>query len=368
MNDAQSDAGSHKFLRFKSTGYDTTHARQLALDLANYYTNQTWSLKRWKNHQKLQFHWEKKAGGLAPDGSPLMKKVVSKPFNQSVVERAIKTNGAKFADALDLPEPRAGWLDGSIPIFMGFHHVDEKGDTVKIRLQADLGDKFPLMPMLDREGIAEVSFQTSLLRSITELRKRIVDTSFMGGSDPWSLFTSFRMLMAESVSLIDNTLHQLYFKAQYDPLPLWKFDESALGPRHGSRVMDKLKWVYSITGVPLDARDQTAAFALIKTIRNHFAHMDPPCMCITMEEAADWLNKVRVVGELNWKIRQAVRAPPSLSLIELLLQPEVEFVPIYPQAKRVPQPSTVGYATVSENTLAAESRGSPLVHESHIRT
>ncbi|MCY1077324.1 hypothetical protein [Archangium lansingense] len=312
-------------------------------------------MKRWKNHPKFQVHWETKAGGLAPGGGPLMKKVVSEPFNQSVIERAVKTKGSAFAEALHLPEPRTEWLDGSVPIFMGFHYTDGTGDSVKIQIDAGLGDKFPLMPVLDREGVAEVSFQTSLLRSIAELRKRIVDTSVMGGSDQWSLFTSFRMLMAESVSLIDNTLHQLYFKAQYDPLPSWRFNVSALGPRHGVRVMDKLKWVYSITGVPLDARDQVTAFTHVKTVMNHFAHMDPPCMCFTMEEAADWLNKVRMVAELNWRIRQAVGGPPSLSLIELLLQPEVEFVPIYPNAKRIPPP-TVGYASVSEATLIAKSR------------
>lgn len=354
MTGGEGNPSLHRFLRFKPSGRDTEHARLLALDFANHYTNRNWSLKRWKNHPKLLIHWDKTVGGKAPDGSPLMTRVTSKPFNQSTIERAIKTDGPRFTEVLMMPEIRIAWFDGSVPVFMGFHVVDVNGDTVKLVTEPNFGRSFPLKPTLDREGVMEVSFQTSLLRSIAELRQRVVDASYMSG-DRWGFFTAMRMLMAESVSLIDNTLHQLYFKAEYDPLPFWKFDAEALGPRHGGRVMDKLRWVYAITGKQLNARDQVSAFAFVKTIRNHFAHMDPPCMCITMEEAAQWLNMVKKVGELNWKIRQAVSVPPSPDLIELLMQPDVEFVPINPKAKRLPQPRNVGYATVSEEALAAGS-------------
>ena len=55
-------------------------------------------------------------------------------------------------------------------------------------------------------------------------------------------FTHLRMLLNECVSIVDITLHQLYFKAEYGPKPAgWTFDPDRLGRRHGVRLKDKLQ-------------------------------------------------------------------------------------------------------------------------------
>jgi hypothetical protein len=56
-------------------------------------------------------------------------------------------------------------------------------------------------------------------------------------------FLDLRTLVSDTVSLVEITLNQLYLKAEYDPLPGWKFDREKLGNRHGRRFKDKLAWV-----------------------------------------------------------------------------------------------------------------------------
>src|SRR5208283_4655980 len=86
--------------------------------------------------------------------------------------------------------------------------------------------------------------------------------------DGLSWFHALRMLLNECVSIVDITLHQLYFKAEYGPSPVgWTFDSDRLGPRHGVRLKDKLQWINKITGKPLDdARDEVASFVILKDI------------------------------------------------------------------------------------------------------
>jgi len=205
------------------------------------------------------------------------------------------------------------------------------------------------VPTLDREGSAYTSFQGSLVTRITRLRDGLVLRSGAPQAEEW--FDDFRTLVSDSVAFIENTLHQVYFKAKYDPLPGWRFDPNVLGLRHGRRVADKLKWIQQITGVSLHARDEVAAFVLIKDIRNHLQHFDPPSFACTWEEMAEWLNAVLQVGRLAWMMRKCVGALPSVPLIEFLLQRRVAFTPRDPTRRRLKRPEHVGYASTSEATL-----------------
>jgi hypothetical protein len=163
---------------------------------------------------------------------------------------------------------------------------------------------------------------------------------------PW--LNNLRMLLNESVSLVDITLHQLYFMAKYRGAERgWRYDETELGGRCGMRLSDKISWIGKITGRPLDdARDEWAGFVQLKAVRNHFSHFDPPCVAYTVEDICTWLNLISTVAALLWKIRAKLHAQLSRQLIEVLLLPRVEFVPLDPSAPRVPQPRDCGYGSV----------------------
>ena len=128
-----------------------------------------------------------------------------------------------------------------------------------------------------------------------------------------------RMLLNECISLVDITLHQLYFAAEYKLRSNWQFNPNKLGQRHGIRISDKFHWVGLITGKPLnDARDEIDSFNVLRGIRNHFNHFDPPCVAISIDDAADWLNRVPKIGYLIWKIREKLDAQLTPELIEIM--------------------------------------------------
>ena len=140
------------------------------------------------------------------------------------------------------------------------------------------------------------------------------------------------------------TLHQLYFAAQYQPRANWRFDPDKLGRRHGIRISDKLHWIGSITGRPLDdARDEVDSFNVLRGIRNHFNHFDPPCVVISIDDAADWLNRVPTIGHLLWKIRAKLEAHLTPELVEIMLLPIVKVNPKISQLARPKQGIDAGY-------------------------
>jgi hypothetical protein len=218
--------------------------------------------------------------------------------------------------------------------------------TARFHIQKTLplGPAFPLRPCLDREGRIFASLHDLLLNRLQVLRSRLVEASANFQQDDW--FHDLRGYIADCVSLVDVTLHQLYFKAQYDPLPGWKFDAAVLGDRYGRRLFDKLRWVGQITGRPLDdAGRERATLATTKALRNHMSHFDPPCLCFTLEDAAQWLNNVHDIATLIWKIRTRAGSPLNSRLTALLLAPKVAFVPLDPSLQRAPQSEGVGYAS-----------------------
>lgn len=244
----------------------------------------------------------------------------------------------------NLFDPRCDWLDASVIGAPKFHATGSDGSALTFQMPTRFGDGFPLVPTLDREGQAFSSFQTLLQDRILTLRASLVSKSDAFESLEW--FQDLRSYVSESVSLIDTTLHQLYFKAQYSPLPGWKFDPARLGERHGRRLTDKIKWIYQITGNFFNADAELRSFEEVKNLRNHLQHFDPPCLCFTLEfDVTRWLNTMTDVALLAWKMRRAIGSPLSPSLIRMLLAPAIEFAPERLDRPRVAPSTKVGYAS-----------------------
>jgi hypothetical protein len=267
---------------------------------------------------------------------------------QSIADH-LRVHRSFDSDAFDLPPLKCNWLDDTL----GFSKKapiprSDGSEFAAFTVPTNFGEAFPVAPCIDREGVMWTSFQGEMLRNLVRLhRKQVEDssgTAMFGG--PW--LNNLRMLLNESVSLVDITLHQLYFMAKYRGAERgWRYDETELGGRCGMRLSDKISWIGKITGRPLDdARDEWAGFVQLKAVRNHFSHFDPPCVAYTVEDICTWLNLISTVAALLWKIRAKLHAQLSRQLIEVLLLPRVEFVPLDPSAPRVPQPRDCGYGSV----------------------
>ncbi|AFE06414.1 hypothetical protein COCOR_05502 [Corallococcus coralloides DSM 2259] len=348
MSPAVNTQGPHKFLTFVDQP-DRDIIRELALQLANYYAKANFSRSQWKKQKKVHCQWELRTKDS--NGQSVATRHTSQPFHLDDFIKDLRENGAFDLKKYDLPDPMPRWLDSSFTAWMDLYApANGAKHSLAFRAHLSLGSKFPLTPTIDREGAMYTSFQQILIGRIAKLRIWLVENSHLTQTDEW--FQNFRTLISEVVSLVDNTLHQFYFKAQYDPLPGWKFEPSVLGERHGRRLMDKLAWVYQITGASLNFPPGKKALVIIKDIRNHLQHFDPPCLAWTCEEMAEWLNHIRLVMQYIWRMRQCASAMPSLSLISLLLQKEAKFVPANPNKPRHPRGPAVGYPTTSPDALA----------------
>ncbi|MBK9002204.1 MAG: hypothetical protein IPM35_41320 [Myxococcales bacterium] len=265
----------------------------------------------------------------------------SEKLSIGIIEQELERGGFDYAK-LNLTDPACDWLDAQVVASPRFHMVDQAGDTLKFQIPTTIGDKFPIVPLIDREGTAISSPQRAIQTRILALRERLVGQSSSFESDEW--FQDLRNLFSECTSLVDVTLHQTYYRAKYNPMTGWAFDAAKLGPPYGRRLVDKLAWVHAITGRHLNAHEDINGFTRIKNLRNHLQHFDPPCFCFTLEDVATWLNDVKATARLAWKIRLAVGSPLSVPLMQILLAPDVRFVP-KDNRPRQPQPSTVGYAS-----------------------
>ena len=149
------------------------------------------------------------------------------------------------------------------------------------------------------------------------------------------------------VSAVDNTLHQLYYRAKYhDANRGWTFDERRLGPPTARRLKDKLAWIGLITGKPLDnCQAEVQQLVQLKDVRNHIAHFDPPTLAFTIEDVTAWLNASFGVAQLLAEIRHRIEQPLSIPLIALLLAREVDWYPSDAGRRRTPQRNDTGYAS-----------------------
>jgi hypothetical protein len=333
---------SHAYLALAPRPTGSRTLRDVALALFNQYSNESLSRNRALKQKPRSVKWWK--DDVDASGAPTKIWHTSRPFDLRALETHLES-GAFNAGSFGLFDPMCNWLDPAVHMGPEFHYVDPNGVAVTMQAPMNLGATFPLVPRLDREGMFLTSFQARMQRRIVRLWNKIVETSGNHFADEW--FDDLRSLVAECISLIDTTLHQLYFKAQYSPLQGWTFDPDRLGERHGRRLMDKLSWVYQITRKQLHLTEaERNSLLRIKDLRNHLNHFDPPCFCYSLEDVVGWMNDVRQIAQISWKIRAALGSPLSSPLIGMLLLREVVFVPKTPD-RRLPQPSNVGYGSAS---------------------
>ena len=286
--------------------------------------------KRWcKDKQLYQINWT--------DPKSQTPKT-SKQINYLEIAKFIRENNRFNTADFNLPEIQCFWLDFSLDMKINWHKFDHTGPEglaiVDGVPQQHYGKNYPIVPKLNREGHSYTTLQPQLLHRIAQLRTELISKSEHALEDSW--FFDLRTLINDTVSIVEITLNQLYIKAEYDPLPGWKFDKEKLGDRHGRRFEDKLGWVYKISGKHLGAEAYIPSCNNLRELRNHLMHFDPPSFILTLEEATSWLNQIIDVGYLLIKIRQAIGAEVSLQLVNFILQKEAIFNPEPAFAKRLP--------------------------------
>ncbi len=339
----------HQFLTFDAA--PPSLATELATQLANYYAKQSLSRNQWRKLPSQTCSWKLHDKSSSGDGSIAITPKTSNPFHLEGIRTHLIEKRSFDHAVFVLPTPDCEWLDPYVDLANHSHFTDENGDSVRLRIMTPLGPEFPLAPTLDREGIAHMSLQKLLLESILSHRAWLVANSFSFDAIEW--FARLRSIVSEAVSLLENTLHQFYYKAKYAPLATWSFDADTLVKRNSGRLKDKLQWVRQVTGNPLNCPQGLAALDRVKTVRNHLQHFDPPVFALTLEDATGWLNDICTLAELAWMLRRNMGALPSGPLIRLLLSPRVKFAPSprTTSARRPKQTRTSGYATSSEQAM-----------------
>jgi hypothetical protein len=318
---------THKFILLADNPKKgmNTYAGFLVID--HYFKSIQQSREKWrKGKQLLSLNWTTLNG----------ENKQSKPVNYLTIAEQIRTTGEFDPAIFDLPPMECFWLDHSLDMKLNFHMTDHTG-TLGVTSgipQQQYGDKYPIKPNLQREGHLYTTFLPQLLNRIISQRTKIIQSSNFAVQNEWVF--DLRNLISDTISLIDITLTQFYIKAEYDPLPDWRFDKLMLGERPGRRLKDKLKWIYQITGNNLDIESELFSLNMLKDLRNHLMHFDPPSLIITLEEATIWLNQIIDIGIILIKIRKAINADVSLGLVNFILQREAIFVPINKTRKRSP--------------------------------
>lgn len=322
----------HRFLAMSPEPPNPARLTAIAIEIMNHYSGQRKSKSQWLK-DRLQ---------VTVDGS--------RPISLRTVEGDLRSPSRGFnAQSYGLPPMLCAWLDSQVVLHPRFHAIDNgnPNQALTFTLPVPIGGTFPIEPKIDREGGALTSAQLSTLSHIMSLRNQVVLTSDQFESNSW--LQAMRMYLFELTSVLDMTLHQIYFKAKYNALPGWTFDEHALNrvaPLHGGRARSKIQWIHRITGVHMETiADELKSYDIIRRLRNHLSHWDPPCLAFTLEEVASWLNAASAIGVMLWKIRRAVHAPLCEPLISLLLAPDVVFVPADPRRSRAPV-TTAGYRSV----------------------
>lgn len=285
------------------------------------------SLAKWrKENQTWQVNYE------FPPGH----KKISKPVNYRLFSDSIRETGIFDPSYFHLPVLECAWLDFSNGMKLDFYMQDETGEfgLATGDLQAHhFGDKYPIKPILKREGLLYPTIQPQLIQRIIKKRTELILNSNKALSDDWVF--DLRNLISDVISLVDIAFNQLYVKAEFDPLPGWNFNRDKLGERHGRRLNDKIKWVFQIAGNNLNIETERNSLESLRMLRNHLMHFDPPSLVITIEEAAIWLNQIIDIGKIIVKIRKAIGVDTSCDLLNFLLQKEAIFIPVE-QSKRRP--------------------------------
>lgn len=272
--------------------------------------------------------------GLDRAGNPIQ----SIPLNYRTIAEFIRENGYFDLTPFNFPEIKCFWLDMTLDVKINWHmhdHSAPDGLIIKDGVTEQIyGPNYPITSKLVREGHSYTTLQPQLLNRIIASRSLLIAKSESALEDDW--FFDLRTLISDALSLIEITLNQIYIKAEYDPLPGWRFDRALLGERHGRRFEDKLGWIFKISGNHLDAEKFLPSVNNLRELRNHMMHFDPPSLVITIEEATIWLNQIIDVGQLLIRMREAVNAEVSLQLINFILQKEAIFNPEPHFSNRLP--------------------------------
>jgi hypothetical protein len=327
----------HRFIQRTGAKPKIAEVKKIAAYILDHYTGIQRSPSQYIKAARVPVSWSEKDGQK--------EVVVSFEDIVSHIQRDRTFDAALFGLGL----PPNYWLDSSVAVGKPDGPVPSVDGKMYLKFAPDagFGPSFPVEPCIDREGVAFSSFQNQLQSNITKLHAALIDSCSiapqLGRMMEW--FNDLRMLLNECATIVDITLHQTYFKAEYGPRPAgWTFDPEKLGRRQGVRLRDKLQWIGKITGKPLDdARDEVASFIVLKDIRNHWNHFDPPGVAYTMEDVVGWLNRVPDIGRLLWKIRAKMKVPLSKGIVEIITLPTVMFVPRDPAATRLAQGDDVGY-------------------------
>ncbi|MBI9010554.1 MAG: hypothetical protein JEZ05_11075 [Tenericutes bacterium] len=305
----------HKYLFYEENKKMRVAVRYVAKEILNDYLQSDKSITQLKKMKMFKINCYEQSGDKR-------KEWKSENISYDLILENIENNNTFKFEEFKAVELKCRWLDGNIDISLPQFFIDPNGQTVKLNLNMPFGEKFPIHPTIDREGCMYNSFQNALAKRILYNHKKLVDESYDFLTSDWlyDLIT----LISNSVSLVDITLNQLYIKAEYDPLPNWKFDKERLGERHNRRLTDKIKWVSQITGNNLyDIEKELKSLKEIKDLRNHTQHFDPPCFGYSLEDVAKWLNMISDIGMLVHKIRKRLKSVTNIYIYEIILLPKV---------------------------------------------
>jgi len=310
----------HKFIR-KSEKPLKNIISEVCLILVNQYLRDVkMSVSKWRVENRT---W--KVSYEFPPG----QKRVSKSINYLILSMHLRESEVFNPNIFDLPDLLCPWLDHSMGMKLDFYMQDQ---NIEFGLSSDdlqthnFGENYPIKPTLKREGLLYTAIQPQLIQRIIRKRDELILGSDKALTDDWVF--DLRNIISDSMSLIDIAFNQLYLKAEYDPLPNWKFDKSKIGDRHKTSLNDKLKWVFQITGNNLNIESEKISLESLRLLRNHLMHFDPPSLVITIEEAAIWLNQIIDIGKILIKMRRAIGVDVSYELIIFVMQREAIFVPV----------------------------------------
>ncbi len=326
----------HKYLVRIDDLPSKSEVNMLLKYVLNNYCGQNRSIKAYKRMERIRIEWINNNGE---------KKFSCHSFVK--LSRNIRENRRLDTNSNNLPSLNKNWMDYGIELRLGVPFISVTGEkTLPIELETPYGEDFPVKPMIDREGAMFSSFQFQLQQNMIRLYNKIIDDSdrMIGSSPEW--ISDLRMLVNDAIALVDITLHQLYFMAEYKPLEGWQFNPELLGSRIGRRLVDKFHWIGQITGKSLDKADiEIEEFKKIKALRNHLNHFDPPCFAYSIEDVAGWLNIIPRIGILLWKIRDCLELQLSDTLIQIILLPKVAINPVNTSSPRPEQGLELGYAS-----------------------
>lgn len=325
----------HNFYEYEPNKPGRVIVREMAQRICNAYLNSNHSISKLKKIKRVTVNCLDPSSG---------RTWVSNEISYDLIHDYLQGNDKFNHSDFNLFELKCNWLDSAVEMSLPQHVVGSDLKAVAFRLPLPFGKNFPLIPALDREGVLYNSFQNSLAKRIIALHHRLIENSNEFQTYDW-LYDLIN-LISNCVSLVDITMNQFYIKAEFDPMPNWNFDKSIVGDRTNRRIKDKLHWVKQITGFPLDniAAEMTSLI-ILKNVRNHSQHFDPPCFGFSLEDAAKWLNMVGDIGSLLSKIRDKIRSQINEQIIEMILLPKVLFRgQVTFNRDRIPQ-SDSGYIT-----------------------